>query len=79
MTLMIVSPANAPDPIFIDPKKVHTLIGPVTVQEPIKPGEVKQTIELRILMDAGVTHTIRFSNASEAETKARAIFLASAE
>lgn len=60
------SPSSAPDPVWIDQKKVHTIIGPVTVKEPVKPGETKEVIEVRFMMDAGITHTIRYPTHAEA-------------
>lgn len=64
--MLVVSPSGAADPVYVNPAKVHTVIGPVAVEQPEAPGKTKSWHEIRILMDAGVTHTIKYTSASEA-------------
>lgn len=67
----VVSPAGAADPVYVDLSKVHTIIGPVLMRQPLAPKQTDTWHEVRIMMDApGVQHTVRFSDPKEASLMA---------
>ncbi len=71
MPLIRVSPKTAPDQVFIDPDKIHSLIGPIkeTIISSPGPAGTKVAWQLKLMMDAGVTHTVRFDTVEEVKER----------
>lgn len=66
MPLIRVSPKTAIDPVYIDPHKIHTICGPIPMKDVKGPGQTEYFHIVRIFMDAGKEHDIRFSDRAEA-------------